>query len=1589
MFHYLALLADAVGTPVVFFLECGGACVSEIFRQRRARRPPSTLIAALALCALVLWMTLWSSAQATANVSSSMAQTIIPTSAPSPQLGGESSTAPPPPPSATTATQRVAVTIRSQHTGKYWQVLGDDGAAMAPRRHASLVSTTSAGDIGRLRLAASAPPEQRGSESTVFLLEREGEPDEGGWVLLRWLKTRQLVEAVPPGVAGREDDAWSVRLSSASAVHELHKLSIDDDSMHSQSHIWSHGLRGYLNALEGSGEIVGHGDALPPALATEPPLRGAVAVERLQNGAAWLMEALEQRDRQIDAMQQQVAAMRAELAAAVANAPTPGRPVSERERRPSTREGTSEGGDRDAPDGKSGASVAAHGDAAAAGGGALAELRPAAPRKARVQIDCPAPAALAKARNGRRVGGDPDRDDDDDDDDDDGGGGDSGGDGGGSADSRRRAGRHSKVGGGGRSGAARRCEAASVPSWTYMGESEHARFVRGVASRLRLASGDTLLALAAGDCGSSVGTIHSLYRAKLHVLALLPSPAAARQHTARMLDTAGRHGKALVVSPHTPPPVNACVASVHHLDWVPDRAVDGAITFGALSRVRSPKRLCTAFRSVMRTLRPGGRFIIADADHPEHCAHAPRARVAGEADSEVDGGGEGGEGGGCTSCHWRVSAPLAFWSACVPMDMAVGLSTVEHSELPGTASHACAARHYALVAQRASAQHEMALTVEAGADGGKIGVALSLAGGAPDGHWMRRVQHLKEASIDNKRMYCGLHGYSLILGEDAGHGRDAGWDKVKILYNQLANYEWLLWVPLDAIFADSASALGAITDDERAHLVVLQDAGGDGMGNGVLTEPLILRGKSAWSKKLLEDWWGYYAEGFAGSEREALQQLLLAMHEEERARRVRILELDPVLANVASAEPLPWQAAHKPSTLLVTFDAASAGGGRHTPADDGREGETNSAAGSGGSGSSHVCPLRASDRQMLRCLHAFTSHHIKSIQAADAKYSTPMVYDVIDHGVSTAAEVGVTDSARGANGDGGGGGGGGDARGAADAEEVTVRASTGGGDTGGGGSSGGEDLAGGWLTPRLSSGSAHKGGGLTCPAALPGSLSASKRRQGLPSQLPSVAIDYGEGLERAGKERPRGVDELEAKVCASGSSWARMGAAALTKHVLAMGERLGVAEGMSVLDVGATCGHALAILQERHRHKLKAVGVDGSKESIKYARRTCRGSFCVGDVRKLSGVADESFDLAYTLSAPAQLVSQNEVCAIAREMGRVIRPGGRAMLVSVPKADCAVTQDEEWGCPRCFWRLRGIDKSFWPKCLQEALTADTPGGAYRVEFVSNTQLFPFKPAPYCQREHYTVVIHKKPPASVYIYQSPLAASKGAAKLAVLTVASTPPIGEYGKQKVHYLTELSIENKRQHASQRGFDLVVAQNLAHGRTARWDKVMLLRRMLATYEWVHWVDLDTLFMNMKRDPFAFLDPQYDVHVAKDANGLNTGSFYVKASAWSRDFLRKVWEHNDGGKGESDQRSFAHVIGSLPSDERQRHVKYYSQKLFNEYPDPIVAFKNWRGHFREGDYLLHFPGTFCGLSPSGVYTDQHLLDCLHRFTIHFVAAM
>ena len=1311
------------------------------------------------------------------------------------------------PPSASSEAepQRLPVTIRALHSGLYWQVVGSEEAA------------------GQLRLAATANPSVRGSERTVFMLESEGTPGEGGWMLVRWLKTRQLVEVVPPGVPGREDDVWSVVLSRTDGVTELHKLLIEDEPKHARSYVWSVALKGYLNTLEAGGEIVAHADALPLRAAELPPLRGAVAVERLQGGASWLLQALEQRDAQIQGLRLQLAAAKSEIAAVEVIDPTVSRSGDERGRRGRRRgmrtraRGQDDGGSDG--DGTRGREVAAEADVLI---GRRQRRRP----HAHVACAPPQPTAaeisrlVATVTTAAAVGVNESSD----------------GSGGG-------------YGGGG----AGFC-ASDLPAWSYMSGGEYAKFVKAIASRLRLSNGDLLLELAA-DCGGSLGALQQLYRGRLNTLSLYADTLAlARAEVARAAPVPLADGSLAPM----PGSTNSCVSAPTELKWLPGDTFDAIASFGAFAAVRSRRQLCAAFRETLRALRPGGRLLVADAEHAAHCTDGS------------SGGIRSGHGARCASCHWAAVAPVAFWHACAPIEMEVLISVVEHSELGGTGGHECAAAHFALLALRSSAAHELAVTVEAGSDGGRVGVLLSLSQHSSEMRVLRRVRHLKELSIDNKRMFCGLHGYSLVIGEDLHHWREAEWDAVKLLSLQLSRYDWLLWTPLDSLFVDAATSLDGYIEGTRAQLIVPQDVGGDGGGTGALSAPLLLRGKSDWSARLLQEWWSFYADGYSGGEREALGMLLQGMHEEERAQHVRFVDVGGWLTPVGEAEPLPWQLPYHSTALLADFDPRRGG---------------------------DACPDPATDRQLLGCLHTYASYHLKALQAADGRYHTPRAFDVVS----------VTDDApAGTPGVGIGGG----AATAADRPRAGLRART----------PAGKPAA---VTSKRGAGSAV----VSCAAI---------DERGLPSRL-SSSDEATAAVPAAGGSAATLVQSL----CSTGSTWRHMPRARLAQFVKAFGARLGIQPGMNVLDAGAACGHALGVLQEVHRGKLHAVGIDGNGASVRYARRTVKGTFCVGDVRELRGIADETFDVAFTAGTLSLLRGEDELCAAARELGRVLKPGARALVVSIPKPTCATTQDRDWDCPRCYWRIAGIDKSFWANCLARGGQGE---GAYRLEFLSNTELFPGKPAAYCHREHYSLIVHKKAQPVVHVYEQPRS------RVAVLTVASTPPIGEYGKQKVHYLAEMSIENKRQYAAQHGYELVVAQNLRHGRTARWDKVMLLRRLLHSYEWLHWVDLDTLFMNMKRAPFDFLDSAYDLHVAKDANGLNTGSFYVRSSAWSEDFLRRVWEHNDGGAGESDQRSIRHTIEKLSDAERGAHVKFYSQKLFNEYPDPIVNFKNWRGHFRCG---------------------------------------
>lgn len=170
-----------------------------------------------------------------------------------------------------------------------------------------------------------------------------------------------------------------------------------------------------------------------------------------------------------------------------------------------------------------------------------------------------------------------------------------------------------------------------------------------------------------------------------------------------------------------------------------------------------------------------------------------------------------------------------------------------------------------------------------------------------------------------------------------------------------------------------------------------------------------------------------------------------------------------------------------------------------------------------------------------------------------------------------------------------------------------------------------------------------------------------------------------------------------------------------------------------------------------------------------------------------------------------------------------------------------------------------------------------------------------------------------------------------------------------------LGDISAANKKGYAEKWGYDLVVQREKKDPeREMHWAKISTLIEILPGYDWVFWTDADSLVMNYNKKIEQHLDDSYDVIFNQDANGLNTGHFFVRNSAWSLAFLKECYTicppprifANGMYHTWQDQGAIRTYLDRHP--ESLSRIKLCSQKDFNCYVDC----------FEHGDFILHFAG-------------------------------
>lgn len=155
--------------------------------------------------------------------------------------------------------------------------------------------------------------------------------------------------------------------------------------------------------------------------------------------------------------------------------------------------------------------------------------------------------------------------------------------------------------------------------------------------------------------------------------------------------------------------------------------------------------------------------------------------------------------------------------------------------------------------------------------------------------------------------------------------------------------------------------------------------------------------------------------------------------------------------------------------------------------------------------------------------------------------------------------------------------------------------------------------------------------------------------------------------------------------------------------------------------------------------------------------------------------------------------------------------------------------------------------------------------------------------------------------------------------------------------------------------------------------YDAFDKIRNCLSNFELgfdVVWcLDADAMVTNTKIPLESFVDDKRDFYLCEDVNGYNTGSFIVKKSEWSINFLNEVLSQINKDGVYCEQDAIINCMNAQITDKIRvlPHPSINSYK-YDEYGDNYGRInpnpnenkmpKHEEGNWQEGDFVLHLPG-------------------------------
>jgi mannan polymerase II complex MNN10 subunit len=185
----------------------------------------------------------------------------------------------------------------------------------------------------------------------------------------------------------------------------------------------------------------------------------------------------------------------------------------------------------------------------------------------------------------------------------------------------------------------------------------------------------------------------------------------------------------------------------------------------------------------------------------------------------------------------------------------------------------------------------------------------------------------------------------------------------------------------------------------------------------------------------------------------------------------------------------------------------------------------------------------------------------------------------------------------------------------------------------------------------------------------------------------------------------------------------------------------------------------------------------------------------------------------------------------------------------------------------------------------------------------------------------------------------------------------------------------------YARRHGYDFIVDYESHTPLSVVYWKFDMVERVIKSgkYDYIWWLDFDTLVTNtdikvadiIAEELANVTNPDgIDYIFTHDCNGLNLGSFVVRAHERSLDFIRDaVRLHDEAKEGENLSEQDA-MVKSMKEDNNKDRFLVAPQWKLNAFPEEIACYDDSHKVWEHGTFIIHFAGAWAhvkGDDPTG----------------------